>query len=374
MARSVLFALSVAAACTLAPPEAAAFVTKVAQAEQTMTDKQRYALAESLRLGSEGRTDAKAAFGHMHRLADSGYGRAQARLAYYHLKGIGTEVDQESAARWYKAAIDGGRESARTSYAKLLMALEQPALSLEQLDVASAQGIEKAQALRAAYHYQNRFGAASDPEFGREELTRFAKAGDLESMRIVLLATQAGDRFDVDAGQLLQRMVDVARTDTGKTGGRAAESLLRLWRGNRDADVMALRSEMVAHESLRGRARAEDQLYLARESARTSAQERAFRTTARDIVKATDPADFQRAFVVVSRLDKNAYVYVLQEELKARGYETGPTTGVFNTKTLKAVTQFCKDAEIQSVCRLGPLRGQVIKAVIAELAEMPPTT
>ncbi|MBE1292331.1 MAG: hypothetical protein GJ677_07555 [Rhodobacteraceae bacterium] len=374
MARSALLALSVATVYALAPPVASAFVAQVAQTEVTKTDKQRYALAEALRLGSEGRTDAKAAFGQMHRLAESGYGRAQARLAYYHLKGIGTEVDQEAAARWYRAAIEGGRESARASYAKLLMAMEQPAAALEQLDLAAAQGIERAQALRAAYHYQNRFGPASDPAFGREELTRFAKAGDLNSMRIVLAAMQAGARFDVDAEQLLQRMVDVARTDTGKTGGRAAESLLRLWRGNRDADVMALRAEMVAHESLRGRARAEDQLYLARDSVRTSAQERAFRTTARDIVKATDPADFQRAFVVVARLDKNAYVYVLQEELKARGYETGPATGVFNTKTLQAVTQFCKDTEMQSVCRLGPLRGQVIKAVIAALAEMPPTT
>ncbi len=374
MVRSAFMVFSIVAACALAPPEATAFSAQVAQDVQGMTDKQRYALTETLLRQSDGFWDEQAAFAQMRRLAEGGYGRAQARLAFYHLKGIGTEVDQEAATRWYKTAVDGGRESARTSYAKLLMTMDQRAASLEQLDLAAAQGIEKAQVLRAVYHYQQRFGAASDPALGQEELTRFAGAGDLTAMRIVLAAMYAGARFDVDAEQLLQRMVDVARTDTGKTGGRAAESLLRLWRGNRDPDVMALRAEMVAHESLRGRARAEDQLYLAREAARTAAQERAFRTIARDIVQATDPASFQRAFVVVSRLDKNAYVYVLQEELKARGYEAGPTTGVFNTKTLRAVTQFCKDTEIQSVCRLGPLRGQVIKAVIAELAEMPPTT
>ncbi|MBO9478908.1 SEL1-like repeat protein [Shimia sp. R11_0] len=358
MARKAFLALTVCAIVTLSLTEASA------SAAQEATPKQRYAAAEALRIGTHGAPDASAAFGAMHALAQEGDARAQAKLAYYHLKGIGTEVDPEAAALWYQAAIEGGRDGARTSYAKLLMSQEQALASLAQLDIASDLGIERAQALRAAYHYQKRFGAQSDVAFGRKELTRFAQAGHVPSMQIALAAMRQGAEFDLNAAKLQAQLVDVARQDQAKAGGKAAEALLKLLQEERGAEALALRAEMVAHPSIRTRVRAEQALYLAY----ATQSHRAFRASATEIVAGTPNPDFERALFVVSRLDKNAYVHVLQEEMRARGYAVGRTTGIFNTRTLNAVVQFCADTGIQKDCRLGPMRSKVIKVIVGELS------
>ncbi|WP_422048858.1 peptidoglycan-binding protein [Shimia sp.] len=363
MTRRLLFALSFAALTATPLADTSVF------AMQALTEKERYAKAEALRFGTEMPKDTAAAFLEMQALAQDGNARAQARLAYYHLKGIGTSVDPDAAALWYQAAINAGRDNVRTSYAKLLMSQGQAVEALTQLNVASEAGVEKAQALRAQYHYLGRFAEASDKPFGRAELTRFAQAGDVASMKVVLSAMQQGAEFDVDADLLTAQMLDVARQDSGKAGGKAAEALLRLWRGQDDAETLALRSELVAHAALRGRARAEEGLLLAYDTH----DARAFRPLAQQIVSEASDADYERALYVVSRLDKNAFVHVLQEELRTRGYRVGPTTGIFNTRTMWAVVSFCQDTGIQAECRLGPLRAKVIKAIAGELAKMTPS-
>ncbi|GAA6181502.1 hypothetical protein NBRC116594_29400 [Shimia sp. NS0008-38b] len=363
MRRLALLALSILVLATVFAKEA------MASSEQVLSEKERYALAESLRLGLAGTQDVVAAYQEMQALAQTGNARAQAKLAYYHLKGVGTVPDPDAAIEWYKQAIDGGREGVRTSLGKVLMRQGQTDAALEQLTLASAAGIEKAQVIRAIYHYEGKFGAKSDVEFGRAELTRFAKAGDMTSMQVVLMAMNAGKTFDVDPVRMSEHMISTARNDDGKTGGQAAEGLLRLWRERTDKEALALRAEMVAHAGLRGRIRAEDRLLLAYDTH----DARAFRKEAEQIIAQTARSDYARAVLVVSRLDKNAFVHVLQEELRTRGYRVGKTTGIFNTRTLNAVVKFCADTNIQRDCRLGPLRSKVIKVIVGELAAMPPT-
>lgn len=360
MIRRFCLALSVFTIAALPLTERAAF------AAENASPKQRYAMAEDLRLGRSGAVDRAAAFEVMQALALEGEARAQAKLAYYHLKGIGTEVDPEASALWYRRAIDGGRYGARTSYAKLLMSQGQVLASLEQLDIASEAGDARAQAQRAAYHYQGKFGAASDPDFGKEELSRFAQDGHLQSMKIVLLAEQRGADFAVDTDVLRAQMIAVAQGAEPRAAGKAAEALLKIMKEDRSPEGIALRKDLVAHEGVRARVRSEAALYLAHDTQDALS----FRGTAAEIVAQTPADGFARSLVVVARLDKNAFVHVLQAELNARGYRSGPQTGVFNTRTLQAVTYFCRDRDIQDMCRLGPLRSKVIKTIAAELAEM----
>ncbi|MDA5557269.1 peptidoglycan-binding domain-containing protein [Shimia sp. MMG029] len=362
MVRSTLFALSFSALAAFSVSEA------YASATGGLSNKERYAQAEALRLGTGASQDSASAFALMSDLARDGDSRAQARLAYYYLKGIGVDADPAAAAVWYEAAIDAGRDSARTSYAKLLAAQGAGDAALAQLDKASEAGLEKAQVLRATYHYQGKFGSASDADFGQAQLTDFATSGNMAAMQVVLAAMQKGASFDVDADLMTAQMLAFAREDQAKSGGKAAEALLRLWREQTDAQSIALRTELVAHPSLRMRAKAEEGLLLAH----ATHDPRAFRGAAEEIIAQTSGADFNRAVYVVSRLDKNAYVHVLQEELKRRGYAVGPTTGIFNTRTMWAVVEFCQDTGIQAECRLGPLRAKVIKVIVGELAEMTP--
>ncbi len=336
-------------------------VAMASDTAQAPSDKEIYAQAEALRLGTDQEVDAAAAFELMQGLAEAGYDRAQAKLGYYHLKGVGTEADVTAAAHWYQQAIEGGRDSARTSYAKLLMSQGETAQSLAQLDAAVAAGVANAKPLRAAYHYQGKFGAASDREQGKRALTQLAKDGDVGSIGVVLAAVAAGEDFDVAPAELEAELLDVARTDAGKAGGKAAEVLLVLWEGQKDATE--LRQEMLEHESLRSKVWAQQSLLLAYEKD----SPRGFRKSAAEIVANTDEANRARAFYLVSRLDKNAYVHVLQEVLKEQGYYRGAVSGWLTRGTIRALLSFCADNGIQSECELGPLRSKVIKQVTAEL-------
>jgi hypothetical protein len=341
-------------------------VTAATVAEVGQSAKERYVAAEALRKGYAGAPDGAAAFAVMSGLAQEGYAPALEKLGYYHARGVGTVEDSEVAAELYRAAIAGGREKSRTAYAKLLMEIGQPDAALQQLETAVSADVASAALLLGEYHYKGKFGAAADAAFGHAEMTRFVAQGHVRSMGIVLLDMAKGVQFDLDAVELQARLMDVARDATLKDGGRAAEALVKALRG--DASAAALRNEMLAHPLLREKVRVEEALWLAQEQK----QGRAFWAAADEIVDGASPETFARALYVVSRIDKNAYVHVLQRELSARGYRAGRQTGMFNSRTLRAVTKLCAAREITKTCRYGPLRSQVIKLVAAEMAAMPP--
>jgi hypothetical protein len=313
-----------------------------------------------LRLGE----DAHTAFEIMTALAEGGYGRAQAKLGYYYVKGIGTAPSSTDAAIWYQVAIAGGRDGARTSYAKLLMAEGQTQAALEQLNAGAAAGVLKARSLRAVLHYEGEFGAASDRDAARLELAALATEHDVPAMLTMLRGTLAGDAFEVAGPQLEAALIAVARGDTDKRAGKAAEGLLKLWQDHPAGGSQTLRAEMLAHPSLRTKVWADQSLRLAYDIESVDQ----FRQSAVHIVGQVPEAHQARAFYLVSRLDKNAFVYVLQGRLRDQGYYRGRPNGYLTHRTIQALRRFCQDAGIQDACRLGPLRSHVIKVVAAELA------
>ncbi|SMP27242.1 peptidoglycan-binding domain-containing protein [Shimia sagamensis] len=353
MTRHVFLALSVCAA--LATPVLATTNSPATE----LTEKELYAQAEALRLGD----DTGAAFEMMTALAESGYGRAQAKLGYYYLKGIGTVPSSADAATWYQAAIAGGRDGARTSYAKLLMADGQTQAALEQLNAGAAAGIEKARSLRAVLHYEGRFGAASDRDVARSELAALAAEHDVPAMLTMLRGSLSGDAFEMTGSNLEAALISVARGNSDKRAGKAAEGLLKLWQEYPAEENQALRAEMLAHPSLRAKVWADQSLRLAYDIE----SDDQFRQSAVHIVGQVPEDQRGRAFYLVSRLDKNAFVHVLQERLRDRGYYRGRTNGYLTQRTIQALARFCQDAGIQDTCRLGPLRSNVIKVVAAEL-------
>ena len=353
MTRHVFLALSVCVAlATAAQATPNTGVTKP-------TDKELFAQAEALRLGD----DTSAAFEMMMALAESGYGRAQAKVGYYYVKGIGTAPSSTDAAIWYRVAIAGGRDGARTSYAKLLMAEGQTQAALEQLNAGAAAGVLKARSLRAVLHYEGEFGAASDRDAARLELAALATEHDVPALLTMLRGTLAGDAFEVTGPQLEAALIAVVRSGTDKRAGKAAEGLLKLWQEHPVGRNHTLRAELLAHPSLRTKVWADQSLRLAYDIESVDQ----FRQSAVHIVGQVPENHQARAFYLVSRLDKNAFVHVLQERLRDRGYYRGRTNGYLTHRTIQALTRFCQDAGIQDACRMGPLRSTVIKVVAAEL-------
>lgn len=327
---------------------------------EVLTPKARYMAAEGFRKAADG----DAAFAEMAGLAAEGYAPALEKLGYYHARGVGTEVDAAEAARFYEAAIASGRDKSRTGYAKLLVAEGRFAEALVQLQAAEVAGVASAAPVLAELHYFGKMGDLSEAALGKAGLERAARAGHVRSMGIVFQEGRKGASFALEGPALQAGLAAVARSDH-RNGGRAAEALVKGLRG--DASAHDLRAEMLAHPLLREKVRVEEALWLASEQTRG----RAFWRAADEIVADADPASFGRALYIVSRIDKNAYVHVLQREMADRGYSVGRQTGILNTRTLRAVTRFCAEREITRTCRYGPMRARVIKEITAELAAVP---
>ena len=68
-------------------------------------------------------------------------------------------------------------------------------------------------------------------------------------------------------------------------------------------------------------------------------------------------------------IDRNAYTYVLQQELKANGFYDGPINGMMSKRTVRSALEFCQDLGVLATCNFGPLTGAAAKEMIKGFAE-----
>lgn len=327
-------------------------------AANTPTAKQIYAQAEALRLGTDVKSDPAAAFQIMKGLANTGHARAQDKLAYYYLRGIGTAINVKNAEVWYQTAIKNGRKSSLTSYAKLLLKQNAFDEALSQLTLATRTDVRGAATLLAVSHHDESFGPLSKQAQGTADLTKLAQTGDVRAIQYILIRLARGNKFDLDSQRLMQDALLIARDPTNRYHAKTAEALLAYLRQSHGREQRALRAKLVRTPDLRGKIWAAESLYLAVETNPTS-----FWGASEKIVKSTNSNDYARALYLTSRLNKNAYVRILQKELRVLGYKPGRASGYLTSSTIRAVTKLCKDIGISNICRLGPLKSGSIKEI-----------
>lgn len=321
------------------------------------TDRDRFKAAIALM-----DTDPPAGFAAMESLAADGYPRAFDRLGAFAQRGMGVPADMVQAVAYYETAIEKGYEKSLISLGKALIKMDRPADALRALTTAQKADLAGADVALAVAHATRGLGRASDPKQGWTTLSSLAQAGD-RGAEINLLYVASVTDHQIDTAQPILESL-TAKADAGD--GRAAEMLLRYYRmvapGRRA--TLRERERLAEHPGIRDRVRAEEQLYLA--AINTPGQ---FWTASDAIVRPQTGDAFARGLVVTARINKNAYVRILQKELPPLGYGTGRASGYLTGRTLRAVLRFCRDTGIRSECKLGPLKSQAIKAIAAELTK-----
>ncbi|WP_424969291.1 tetratricopeptide repeat protein [Dinoroseobacter sp. S76] len=317
--------------------------------------KARYSAAMALR--AEAPEEAAAA---MIALAQAGYPRAMDRLAYFHTKGQGVPLDLDAARALYEQAVAAGYERSLISLGKLALKSGDLELAEDSLREAVAKGVDKAAPVLAWAHATDRLGERSDPARGIAELRRLA-AQDSRDAQIFLLA---GLLKQPDAPGAAAEVLTRLETRAAEGDAKAAEGLLRYYRlRGLGSETAGTRAALLETPGMRAKIRVEEGLYLAveREPAR-------FWLASEALLNSAPNPVFARALTVTSKLNKNAYIRVLQAELTALGYRTGRPSPYLNAPLIRAVNAFCRDTGITDSCRLGPLKSVTIKAVAAELA------
>ncbi|KNG93094.1 sel1 repeat family protein [Pseudaestuariivita atlantica] len=320
------------------------------------SQKQRFAAAMAQRASAPERMVAQ-----LQALSDEGYARATDRLAYMTYKGIGTAQDIARSKVLFRAAVDAGRTSSLVSLGKILMSDGDHQDAITALEAAVREGHAKAAPVLAWAHATGRLGDLSNKARGFSDLEKLADEDVLAAQMYLLDAAARNNRRPGNLSSVLDRL----HARHGDGNARAAEALLRYYRAQRHPrGSIRTRVALMQTEGLRDKIRIEEGLYLA-----LAQRPEAFWTLSEDLVKDAPRDVFARALSVTARINKNAYVRIVQKELRAQGYDVGEPSPYLKAPLIRAIAKFCTDTGMDAACQFGPLKSTTVKALAAKLAE-----
>lgn len=326
-------------------------------AQASDTPKARYATAmETLNSKPEqGVASLKA-------LCEAGYARACDRLGYFTLKGLHMAQDPAQSIAYYQKAVDHGQHKSLISLGKANLSLQQFEAAEQSLAAASAHGLIQADAVLAWAHATGRLGPLSNPKLGVPILHALATADSRDGQMLLLDALTRDRSQRVDVTDTLAQLH--ARHADGDV--KAAEALLKYYRVvGHPRGSLEVRAALLQTDGLRAKIHVEEGLYLARDQ--NPAQ---FWRASEEIVRAAPNDVFARGLSVAARINKNAYVRIVQMELRDLGYAVGRKSPYLNRPLIRSINAFCRETGQESACLYGPLKSKSIKAVAGGLAQV----
>ncbi|WP_299428176.1 hypothetical protein [uncultured Shimia sp.] len=341
----------------LAVSFAASGVVDLPQALAEGTPKERYKEAMASLADAP-----KEAISTLQLICTTGYARACDRLGYFSFKGIEIDQDTAQAISYYSQAVQLGQSKSLVSLGKVQLSSHNYEAAQRSLLAASAQGLQKGDAVLAWAHATGRLGPLSDPRLGFPALVGLATAGSRDGQMLLLdaLTRDLSQRVDVTD------TLDQLHTRHADGDAKAAEALLKYYRVVGHArGTLAARDRLLQTEGLRAKIQVEEGLYLARDQ--NPAQ---FWLASEEIVRAAPNDVFARGLAVAAKINKNAYVRIVQMELRELGYAVGQTSPYMNRPLIRSINAFCRDAGQERACLYGPLKSKTIKAVARELAQV----
>lgn len=331
-----------------------AFVSGAGQADDARALFQQTRAAET--------ADADQAYRSMLALAQQGYAPAMDRVGYYHRNGIGTQKDLHRAHRWYARAVAAAHPWSTASLARVEMDLGLGLAAYHRLQVAVRTGKPGTGRLFATAHIDRKLGPPSDPEAGRAMLEKLSEQGDVKAARDLLLR--------INWKRLEGRAPDHVVTQVVNAGlsgdARFAEPALIYLsgQGGSGRDVIAARSKLVNLPGIRDHIRAPELVRLA-----AIQNPKTFWTEVEKVLDESHADGFVRAASTAFWISKNAWVRVLQKELRQIEYYNGEINGLMTRRTISSQNRFCRDKGIWDICATGPLTGATLRAVANALTE-----
>ncbi len=308
-------------------------------------------------------TEPQAGLELLRELAAQDHAKSLDRLAYFALKGVGQPIDPALAIDLYQRAIDAGHTRSLISLAKTQVKVGQYDQAFASFEAAMELDLKGAEVAFLISHANAQLGHHSDPEMAWPRLVELAQAGDRNAQLGALYVASKSNRKIADDSRIVNSLLSKAEAGDGK----AAETLLRYLRTqtSKQSQYLEIRQSLVTHDKIRPRVMTEEQLYLAQTQSPGQ-----FWTASETILQNADTSGYARGLFITSRINKNAYVRILQRELSELGYNPGRSSGYLTQRTILALAEFCQDQNINDVCRHGPLKSAAIKLVATELTKV----
>ncbi|MEP5633766.1 MAG: hypothetical protein ABJP79_17960 [Tateyamaria sp.] len=333
------------------------FVFLMASASLAQDEAKRFRDARDLEA-----TNAAEAFAAMSTLADLDFPPAMDRMGYLYRNGIGTEVDLQKAKAWLERAVEAEHPWSFANLARVELQLGNGDAALVLLDAAVANDRPGTHRLLATSHIDKTLGADSDPDVGRAMLIEMAAKGDDNAARDLVLRYN-WNRLNGEAPDAVVVQVE----DVGLAGDPqfAEAALVYLTRLNSTSlETIQRRAALANVPNIRDRVLSVERIRLARDL-----HPETFWLEFESIMASSETENYGRAATTGFWINKNAWVRVMQMELRTLGYYHGTINARLTSRTISAHNRFCRDSGIWGICATGPLRGPTVRAVAEAIAE-----
>ena len=324
-----------------------------------------YALAEFHEQGIGVAPDIETAVGLYRNLAAAGNARALRKMGRLYMSGTGVERDVGQAISLLRRSVEAGSDNARRDLANALIATGSGNEAKRVLQDAAALGVTGAAADLANGHYRELFGPASNKLMGMRDLKALAEGGDIYAIRHALIHHERKSRRvpDLDLPKVLSNL------ETAVEGGNrmAASSLARAYREL----YWLIPGYRARHEELLQRhgqlLRPENRVSETVWDIYDANDHSTSRKKAHDYLTQLDGPGFAKGALRLRAIEKQAYVYLLQSELKQLGLYQAPVTGIAGRETVLAILSFCEQSGFYDTCIHGPLNYEASALVAEEL-------
>lgn len=220
-------------------------------------------------------------------------------------------------------------------------------------------GVER---LFATAHIDRKFGAASDIKQGRAILERMAESGDQNAARDLVVRVNWKRLREPAPDTAVEQVV---RAGLGGDAKFAAVALVYLSsQTDRSHEAIHKRAMLAEVSGIPDRVLSQELIRLAADM-----HPNQFWLEVEEILEDTQPENYAKAASTAFWINKNAWVRILQKELRALGYYQGRIDGRMTTRTIRAQNRFCRDRELWSICAAGPLRGATVRNVADAIAK-----
>jgi TPR repeat protein len=299
-------------------------------------------------------------------LASEGHGPSIRRLGDFAREGTFSDPDLIAAADYYRSAAENGFDYSWVVLAKLSLDLGEYQQAMEAYKSAISANVAGASAAYARAHFLGEFGPLSDRAFGANELETNAESGD------VYAAAEALELWERRSRRInsldLEGVLDMLDTKMRAGDELATVSLARAYRVLRwrIPQSRARHAELVQDfgDQL-GRARVREVMYFSYDPGRHAQS----RQAAYEMISSLNGEEFSQAARALRATEMTAFVFLLQKELGDLGYYRGSESSVFNSATLRATMNFCKDQGISDTCVHGPLTYPASIDIIRKLTD-----
>lgn len=296
--------------------------------------------------------------------AETGDQWALMRLGDLYRFGDYVVVDGPAAIGFYQQAAIAGNDDALIKLSDIyrdgIIVAKDVQKSMSYLQQASDKGTKRATVILGQNHMGKKFGQLSDPALGMRLLKQAYEMGEPSAAPALANIYMNGSLVASNP----QRAIRILTKAANENNTLAVTQLVSYYRdGKKDVltqDIVKAREIFQKYQNIYTLSeRLRQDIILQAATARTA---EAYVKIV-ELIKSAPPKIQPETISALRNVNVNAFVFVVQERLKRRGFYAGKTNGLLTLATIQSINKFCQQSAAAPKCSQGPLSPAAVRLI-----------